>query len=181
MCVVYLHKRKIDDEIFYVGIGKNSKRAFDKAKRGPFWQKYIQKYEYYAEILFDNISWEEACEKEKELIKKYGRRDLKTGSLVNMTDGGSGGATMTGRKNLKLSERNRKNKGKTVEPTYWINKDGKNSRVKKEELESFLQNGWNIGMLNHGKMGLTNKGKSTWNKGLKNYSYIKNNEKKSLR
>ena len=37
------------------------------------------------------MTWEEACEKEKEYIKFYGRRDLGLGSLVNMTDGGEGG------------------------------------------------------------------------------------------
>lgn len=35
----------------------------------------------------------------------------------------------------------------SVVGTVWINKDGKNKRVKKESLESFLSNGWNVGNL----------------------------------
>ena len=37
-----------------------------------------------------NITWEEACQKEKELIEYYGRRDSGSGTLVNMTAGGEG-------------------------------------------------------------------------------------------
>ena len=42
------------------------------------------------EIVFSNITLEEANLQEKELIKKYGRADLKLGTLTNLTDGGDG-------------------------------------------------------------------------------------------
>ena len=38
----------------------------------------------------EDLTWEEAIEKEKEFVKLYGRIDNKTGILVNMTDGGEG-------------------------------------------------------------------------------------------
>ena len=38
----------------------------------------------------EDVTWEEACTLEKNLIKEYGRRDLMAGTLVNMTDGGEG-------------------------------------------------------------------------------------------
>jgi hypothetical protein len=41
-------------------------------------------------ILYENLTWEKACEIEIDLIKKLGRRDKKLGPLVNMTDGGEG-------------------------------------------------------------------------------------------
>ena len=41
-------------------------------------------------IVADNLQWEEACRLEILLIKKYGRKDLHTGTLVNLTDGGDG-------------------------------------------------------------------------------------------
>ena len=41
-------------------------------------------------ILLEDISWTHACYAEKWCIKMYGRRDLKTGTLVNLTDGGDG-------------------------------------------------------------------------------------------
>jgi hypothetical protein len=90
MAIVYQHKRKDTNEVFYVGIGKSNKRAYCKIKRNAHWYNIVNKIGYDIEILYENISWEEACEKEVELIKKYGRMDLKHGSLVNMSDGGDG-------------------------------------------------------------------------------------------
>jgi len=42
------------------------------------------------ERVFETENEEEAFAKEMELIKLYGRRDLKTGTLFNLTDGGEG-------------------------------------------------------------------------------------------
>ena len=42
------------------------------------------------EIIYKNLSKEDACELEMFLIKEYGRKDLGLGNLVNMTDGGEG-------------------------------------------------------------------------------------------
>lgn len=41
-------------------------------------------------IVYDNLTWEDACKIEVELIAKYGRVDLGTGTLVNLTAGGEG-------------------------------------------------------------------------------------------
>lgn len=61
------------------------------------------------------MTWEEACEKEKELISKIGRRDLGLGTLVNMTDGGDG--TFNVKHSYEWHEKQRKNnskKGKAI-------------------------------------------------------------------
>jgi hypothetical protein len=50
------------------------------------------------------LTWEEACEKEKEFIQLYGRRDLGLGTLVNMTDGGDGVHNLSDETKKKLSE-----------------------------------------------------------------------------
>ena len=89
MAIVYQHRRVIDGEVFYIGISKNKKRPFCK-NRSQFWKNYTSKYEYVVEILFDNISWEEACNIEKNIINMLGRRDINTGCLINQTDGGEG-------------------------------------------------------------------------------------------
>lgn len=90
MALIYLHKRKIDGEVFYIGISKNKERAFSKKSRSLFWKRYTDKYEFFVEILSEKMSWDDACEAEKELICFYGRRDLELGNLLNLTDGGEG-------------------------------------------------------------------------------------------
>lgn len=44
--------------------------------------------------LHTNLTNEEACDKEKELIAHYGRKDLGTGILYNRTDGGDNPPTL---------------------------------------------------------------------------------------
>ena len=91
MAYLYRHIRLDKNEPFYIGIGSDEKykRAYSK-KRSKFWKNIISKTNYEVEIVLDNLTWEEACKKEKEFIKLYGRKDLNEGSLVNMTDGGDG-------------------------------------------------------------------------------------------
>lgn len=75
---------------FYIGIGKTAYRPFTKQNRNNIWDKIVAKTTYDVEVLIDEISWEQACEKEKEFIKLYGRINIGTGVLANMTDGGDG-------------------------------------------------------------------------------------------
>lgn len=97
MALVYRHRRLDTNEIFYVGIGVRENRPYSKKNRNKYWRNIINKTNYEVEILVTDLSWEDACELEILLIKEYGRKDLKTGCLVNMTDGGEGvaGATYT--------------------------------------------------------------------------------------
>jgi len=91
MAIVYRHISLDTNDVFYIGIGKTEKRAYKGTSyRSKFWNN-IAKNGYRVEIIFDNLSWEDACKKEKEFISLYGRRDLEVGTLVNMTDGGDGG------------------------------------------------------------------------------------------
>ncbi len=88
---VYQHIRLDTNEIFYIGIGKLT-RAFDKHKnrRSKHWFRIVNKHNYKVEILYENLTWKEACNIEINLIKQYGRLDLGTGLLINHTDGGEG-------------------------------------------------------------------------------------------
>lgn len=90
MAILYRHIRLDKNEPFYVGIGKTEKRAYEKIKRNQFWYNIVAKTDFEVEILFDDLSWDEAGEKEKEFIKLYGKKDDNTGTLVNITDGGGG-------------------------------------------------------------------------------------------
>lgn len=87
--VVYRHVRLDTNDVFYIGIG-SEKRAYSKHGRNKWWKRIMNKTDYRVDILFDDLTWEEACDKEIEFIELYGRRDLGLGTLVNHTNGGDG-------------------------------------------------------------------------------------------
>lgn len=89
MAYVYRHIRLDKNIPFYIGIGVGY-RANQKHKRSLYWQRIVSKYGYRIEIIMDDLTWEQAVEKEKEFIKLYGRKDKKQGPLANLTDGGEG-------------------------------------------------------------------------------------------
>ena len=86
---VYGHKRLDTDEIFYIGIGKK-KRLRAKSQRNPYWHNIVSKTDYEVVLFHENLSWEDACIKEKLLIEKFGRKNNNSGTLCNMTEGGEG-------------------------------------------------------------------------------------------
>jgi hypothetical protein len=95
MAYVYRHIRLDKKEPFYIGVGKNDgdgeyRRAYDSDHRSNFWKKVVSKTEYEVQILVADLTWAQACEKEKEFISLYGRLNIGTGTLVNMTAGGEG-------------------------------------------------------------------------------------------
>lgn len=152
MAVLYRHIRLDKNEPFYIGIGKTEKRAFDKRNRSVFWNNIVAKTDYEVEILFDNLTWDEVCEKEKEFISLYGRIDLNNGKLVNLTNGGNGtiGYTFTNNHRKLIAEANKKrvisdetklkiskaNKGRKLTYKQYLNhiKTVKNRKVLKGEL-----------------------------------------------
>jgi hypothetical protein len=110
MAYLYRHIRLDKNEPFYIGIGDNNsnnyKRAYSKQDRNKYWKNIIGQTPYEVEILLDNLTWDEACSKENEFIKLYGRADLNKGPLVNMTDGGEGqqGKIMSLEQKTKISQ-----------------------------------------------------------------------------
>jgi hypothetical protein len=92
MAYIYRHIRLDKNEPFYIGIGSDSdfKRALSSKDRNTHWHNIKTKSNYKIDILLKDLTWEEACNKEKEFIKLYGRSDLKKGTLCNLTDGGEG-------------------------------------------------------------------------------------------
>jgi hypothetical protein len=94
MAYVYRHIRLDTNQPFYIGIGSDDigeyQRAYNKSKRSNFWKRIYAKANYRVDIVLDNLTWEEACEKEIELIALYGRLDKGLGILCNHTSGGEG-------------------------------------------------------------------------------------------
>lgn len=88
MAVVYQHIRKDTQEVFYIGIGRDKKRAYYFYHRSPYWNNIYNKTKIEVKILCKDIELELAYDIEKYLISYYGRKDLGLGSLVNLTYGG---------------------------------------------------------------------------------------------
>ncbi len=111
MAYVYRHIRLDTNVPFYIGVGidANYFRAYQKtkSKRSAYWLNIIKKTAYTVDILIDDISVEISLEKEKEFISLYGRADLGTGSLVNLTDGGENPPIHTGDSNPMKKPENR--------------------------------------------------------------------------
>ncbi len=91
---LYFHLNPITKEVFYVGIGSNKYRPTNFTERNPIWKRYVKKYgEPIVEIVHSNLTKEEACYLEIEYIKQYGRKNVDPkGKLVNISEGGEGGA-----------------------------------------------------------------------------------------
>lgn len=94
MAYIYRHIRKDNGNTFYVGISNSTKkgyhRARNKSSRNSIWKKIVSKTDYIVEIILEGISTKDAEDLEALIINLYGRIDLKTGTLANLTDGGAG-------------------------------------------------------------------------------------------
>ena len=104
MAVVYQHIRKDTGDVFYVGIGSERERAYTKHSRNAHWNRIVNKVGYEVEIIYPDLTWNLAKQMEKHLIAAYGRNDLKTGTLVNMTEGGEGVVGRSEESNGKISK-----------------------------------------------------------------------------
>jgi hypothetical protein len=89
MAYVYRHIRKDLNVPFYIGIAKDIKRAYSKTHRNIHWNNIIGKTDYEVEILFDEIEYEYAKQKEIEFISLH-KRKIDGGTLCNITLGGDG-------------------------------------------------------------------------------------------
>ena len=127
MPYVYRHIRLDKNEPFYIGIGSDmtNKRANERARRSELWKKIVAKSDYEIEILFDDITYDEAKLKEIEFIKLYGRIDLNNGTLANLTDGGDGMINPSQEFRLKMSRIHKGRKNSDALMELLINRKGK--------------------------------------------------------
>jgi hypothetical protein len=179
MAILYRHIRKDKNEPFYIGIGKTEKRAYFIHNRNKHWKNIAEKG-FDVQILFDDLSWEDACKKEIEFIKLYGRKDNGSGILCNMTDGGDGQLGNThnlGKKRInpefkkRMSEiaKNRTYSEETREKMR-LAKLGKKrpERTLEHRLKlSIVQKGKKITEEHRLNISISHKGNPAWNKGKK--------------
>jgi hypothetical protein len=81
---VYVHRRKTDGSVFYVGKGKGY-RFKEIKNRNIYWKRIVNRSGFTVDIVVNNINEICAFSIERALIKFYGRKNLS-----NMTDGGEG-------------------------------------------------------------------------------------------
>lgn len=84
MAYVYGHYKADTGELFYIGKG-NGKRAWEHRSRNPHWKAIVNKHGLSVKILEDNLTDEQAYQKEKSLVEEIG-----LDNLSNMTEGGIG-------------------------------------------------------------------------------------------
>jgi hypothetical protein len=104
--ILYRHIRLDTNKPFYIGIGRNIRRAYTVSGRSAEWKSIYESTDIEIEILFVHDDWKVICEKEKEFIAIHGRQDLNEGSLVNKTSGGSTGTPnrlVTNEEKMKIS------------------------------------------------------------------------------
>lgn len=83
---VYVHRRKTDDKIFYVGKGTGT-RIHSNSSRNAHWHSVNNKHGRYSEVIKSGMTCSEACLLEKDIIAKIGIENL-----CNKSAGGESGA-----------------------------------------------------------------------------------------
>jgi hypothetical protein len=81
---VYGHYKADTGELFYIGKGTGN-RAWQTWKRNPYWKNVVNKHGFTVKLLHENLTEEDAYEKEKQLIAEVGLMNL-----TNITEGGIG-------------------------------------------------------------------------------------------
>lgn len=145
MAHVYRHVRLDNNEPFYIGISSdyNYNRAYSLAGRNKYWNNIVNKTDYRVDIVMDNLTWDEACEKEIELISLYGRKDFNIGPLVNKTNGGDGlcGVLVSSETRLKMSKSQSKRKFNPLssETKYKISQSHIGKKFSKEHRDKIVK------------------------------------------
>lgn len=147
---VYVHRRKTDGRIFYVGKGQ-SYRAFSKARRNPWWYRVVEKDGLEVEITQKGLTNEQAKLLEMWIIAKlrfYGSE------LTNLTDGGDGNTGWSAHQSvkdkigLKAKERlsDPRNHPRFIDDEYtWWHQDGR--IFKGSALDISIEMGLHLGTI----------------------------------
>jgi len=91
---IYQHSNPINGKIFYIGLGLKDRPYNFNTGRNKEWKEYVAvNGKPNVEILYDNLTLEEADKIERELVIKLGRKGIDiNGILLNKSSGGQKGA-----------------------------------------------------------------------------------------
>lgn len=105
---VYVHRRKTDDKIFYVGKG-SGRRSGKHQGRSEYWKRVVNKHGFYHEKIFFTDSENCAFTMEKIKIFLLNKKGFK---ITNLSSGGEGAAgVVKSAETCKKISINRKGKG----------------------------------------------------------------------
>lgn len=105
----YVYMLRIEGEglPFYIGMGTDDRHlvhfsearndfsySSNRHKLNTIRKAWAEGKEVFSEIILDGLDRDQALANEIEFIRYFGRRDIGTGCLTNMTDGGDGGSGM---------------------------------------------------------------------------------------
>lgn len=144
---------------YYIGVHKTSNLNDNYLGSGLHIKNQVRKYgkeNFKKEILFEFDKEEDAYQKEIQLVEENINNKL----CLNIGPGGIGGAKFKGKHHT--NETKLKNREASL-GRVWIHNDKESKFPKKEELEKFLNEGWQLGK--HKKD--CQFGRKAWNKGLK--------------
>jgi len=159
---IYFHINPLKNEIFYVGKGKDN-RAFIKTGRSRYWNNIVKKYGYIIDITDENLTEEEAFEKEVFYINRIGRKSLGLGPLINMTDGGEGCSGLIFTDELRL----KKSKSMMGKNTGKLSEEHKEKMSKAKKGKTSPNKGKTFSEDHKRKMSESKMGKPSPNKGKK--------------
>ena len=83
--ILYSHKDRCSNQVFYIGIGDCRARAYDEKSRSKEWKEKISECYFDVEIIAKNLTKELAFILEKSFIEMY-----QLENLINKTKGGVG-------------------------------------------------------------------------------------------
>lgn len=95
---VYVHRKKSNDKVFYVGKGKGN-RYKSVSGRNNYWRNTANKHGWYYDIVYNNLLEEEALELEEFMIQEIGLDNLCNRNYYN---GGQSGYTHSEESKLKM-------------------------------------------------------------------------------
>lgn len=122
---VYIHRRKSDGQIFYVGKGTGG-RAFKKSVRSDWWKSVAKKHGYTVEIVKSGMSEDCALTLEKILVGTY--RDLSE-PIVNIFDGGRGATGFKPEWSMKVSCSNGMRFDTIKDAALWVRDSSRATRT----------------------------------------------------
>jgi hypothetical protein len=153
---IYRHIRHDKNTPFYIGKGTVTdncvthdviyRRAYSNLGRNKIWHGITSRTGYDVEIIYATNDRKEIDKKEIEFIKLYGRIDIGTGTLCNLTSGGDGQYEVTSEALKKGVEKRIMNGTylsvglKNSRPVHTYDKDGKylKSYISKRECAKDL-------------------------------------------